>query len=72
MLRRIPYIKITSNEVIYICPQCKKEIPRDLYLMIEDCPTCNSSLNKTCKTMLKVYKEVDVDLYKHFIQLLRR
>lgn len=72
MIRRIPYLKVNNSGVHYLCPQCKSEIPRDMYKTSETCPVCYSYINRTCKSMMKTYKDIDIGLYKFFIQLLRR
>lgn len=66
-MRRIPYIKIINKQVEYICPRCKQIIPRDLYMLQENCPNCNLAINKVAKTIMKVYKILDREFYEHFI-----
>lgn len=71
-MRRVPYIVVKDNKLIYICPKCKKGLPRDMYKMQEWCPYCEHPLNQTSKGMLKVYKILDKEFYDYFIDTIRR
>lgn len=66
-MRRIPFIIVKNNKVEYVCPNCRKIIPRDLYKLQEWCPNCRCYINRYSKTIRKVYKIVDEEFYKHFI-----
>ena len=68
-MRRVPYIYIKgkSKEVVYICPKCFCEIQRDLYILQDYCPTCGHPINRTSLSIMKVYKLIDKDMLRHFI-----
>lgn len=66
-MRRVPYIKIDNRDVHYICPRCKHEIQRDLYILNDYCPTCEHPINKISKSMIETYSLVDKEMLKHFI-----
>lgn len=70
-MRRIPFILVKEGRLMYLCPQCKKVIPRDLYVLQNWCPSCESRLNQTAKSIMKVYKDLDKEFYKHFIDIYR-
>ena len=71
-MRRIPYIKIKDNKLYYLCPNCKHIIPRDLYKDFDYCKLCYVPLNRTAKSILKVYREVDLEFYDYFIELIKK
>lgn len=66
-MRRIPFIYIKNNKLFYICPHCKNIIPRDLYKQLDWCPSCDFMLNKTAKSIMKVYEILDKEFYGYFI-----
>ena len=72
MVRRMPYLKIENNKVSFVCPVCNQVIPIDLYKLNDYCPHCYSALNRTSKTLMKKYYELDKDLYNYFIVIYRR
>lgn len=70
-MRRIPFIHIKNNRLFYICPHCKNVIPRDLYKQLDWCPSCDLMLNKTAKSIMKVYETLDKEFYDYFIEIYR-
>lgn len=68
-MRRIPYIMIKDNVVNYVCPRCKRVITRQWYKEKDVCPFCNSYINRSAKTIMKVYRMLDEEFYEYFIQL---
>ena len=70
-MRRIPFIHIKDRKLYYICPTCRNTIPRDLYKSLDYCPSCESYLNKTAKSIMKVYKELDKEFFDYFIDIYR-
>lgn len=71
-MRRIPFIQIKQGRLFYICPACRNVIPRDLYKSLDWCPSCEGYLNKTAKSIMKVYKELDKEFYSYFIDIYKR
>lgn len=66
-MRRIPFIMYNNSGINYVCPNCMKVVPRDLYVLHDTCPSCNSSLNKVAKRIINIYKMYDTDFYNIFI-----
>lgn len=71
MIRRVPYIRVKDKKLYYLCPVCYNILPRDLYKLNEYCPHCDSYINRTAKSIMKVYKSLDLDFYNYFIQIVR-
>lgn len=70
-MRRMPYILVKESRIEYVCSNCRRIIPRDLYIKSDYCPSCDKFVNKYANKIIQVYKVFDKEML-NFININRR